>query len=515
MDLAAGQNFWTNLFQKIGVVSSVYQLLRRIRRELKESEILIEKYNDPNEFITAISLSGVVLGKYETGLELRHCNTDENGLVYVKIIDNVGDFDIEIYNNSARTDGAGVDDKLIASVAAVAAAGTGTLAEENNSGVSGSVTISAGVAADAIVWLRPKIGLPKQIQDLPIDDNIDSSFIVDMESNLTNVVNNIGTSLTFIESFMRKYMWPYIAKKITTGKNTVSNVSTEVTSGVVTEKWQEILEDFADAMKDETAPGVQYYGTLIGAPADPVVFDADNIGAGKSYTPYDVAIPTYPWMQSMVLTFECTATTIGSEEFKVVGRAQDGSAITAEQRLVVDKNWLSLALGISGLTVVHEPADSGTEAAEFSAWFLFGVTSSNSDDGKLYGMVSGVGTVVKFYSDAGMAASTQVAAGAIAANVLTITEYNDSGISGYAVSAAPADNDINVDIKPFSLKDKFYATLVVTESDDGIIGEGGFYLDALMGVFKFLPRDDTGVALIDQEVGDRGFSGLSTEVGTV
>ena len=505
MDLQAGQTFWTRLFQRLGVVSSVYQFLRRVRRELKDTAIRVEEYNDIGKYLSQWVLSGVVLGE----------NTDKNGLLYVKIT-MVGiyltDVKVELFTDSPRTSG------LVASGTILAGSlpGICTLTEENSSGISGSIHVAASTAATDEIWLRPKIGMLGQIQNLPIDDSIDGYFIADMEARLTNVVNNIGSALSVVESFARTYMWPYIARKIDTGKSGVRDMTAQANAGVVSENWQEILKEFYDTLHDETDPGRQWWGTF-GLAMTPITWDADNVGKGKlSGWPFmPAAIGMYRWGQSMVVTFECVSASIGLEAFQVVGRTYDGASYRAEQRLTIDKSWLSPILGITGFTITHDPVDSGAEANHFSNWQVLGVLDSNSDGGKLYCTISGGGTVVDFYSDSGR--TVKVASGAISGGQLSISEFNGSGISGNAtVTGTPADgNGLEIDIKPFAVGDKFYANQVVTEVDQGRIEQGGEYLDALMGVVKFYPQPGFGPAPIDEEVGDRGFSGLSTEIGTV
>jgi hypothetical protein len=501
MDLQAGQLFWNYLFQYIGRVASLYHFMKRIREELRSTEVIVEEFYDPNEYLSLWTLEGVALGQLDgslSGEELRYNNTDKDGLLYVKIVANGYNWDVEVYNNANRQQVA-ASEKLVCKATNVVAGATGTLSEQNNSGMSGSVKLDAGVGADSTIWIRPKVALLAQINTLPIVDDNDAKFVENMQSVLTNMANRLGSAVSDVESFARTYLIPYVGQKIKSGENTLdaSEVSTE---SVITTTLNGIISDLADAMADETVPGAQSF-VQSGSVAGAVVWDGDNIGKGKAW-PAFVPVPD-PWAIPGVVTFRCVAETIGSEQFQAKLMADDGSKITAGKRLTIDKAWHSLDIGLPLNALTHDPVDSGAEADHFSNWLLYGITADYSDEGKLYCVISGSGTTVDFYSDS--ARTVQVASGTIAAGTLTIVEFGSSGISGQAtVTGTPADgNGLDVDLKPFKLEDKFYVTLP---------NDPDAYLGGFFGLFKANIGVIIAPGTIDKEVANRGYSGLKTQL---
>lgn len=100
--------------------------------------------NDGSNQLSAYRFNGLALSTFDSDLKL-----------YVSIIDNTGDFDIEVYDDAARGGG-----DLIAMTSAVfTGAGPVTLIEQNSSGVTGTITVDTGApAADADIILTFSFG---------------------------------------------------------------------------------------------------------------------------------------------------------------------------------------------------------------------------------------------------------------------------------------------------------------------------------------------------------------------
>lgn len=194
MDLGWAQATWNKFFERAGLVTSVYFLLRRIRDELKRDDIIVDEYWDPNGHLDDWVLDGVQL----------FSNTDEAGRIYVSIIDNGLNWDVELFNDSAR----GAPSEVASgSIVKLDVPGTITLTESNDSGISGTVNTTS-MAASVVIWLRPRVGLLKQIDDMVVDDAFDAFLKTDMSAQLTNVITSIASSISSVESFSRRYLIP-------------------------------------------------------------------------------------------------------------------------------------------------------------------------------------------------------------------------------------------------------------------------------------------------------------------
>lgn len=489
MDLAWTQPVWNNFFQRIGLISSVYHTLDRFRDELKRDDIIVDEYYDANEYLTNWALSGVNL----------FTNTDEKGLLYVSIVPNNGNWDVNIWMDALRG-------SLVAKATAVAAGATGTLVEQNSSGLSGTVDLSAGIGADATIWLRPRCGLLQQIGNVPINDTFDSFLKADLMSILTNVVDGIATALSKSESFAKRYMIDWIGNKIGSQESTYSTPTETPSGGTISYENEGMLRDLIDAMEDDTNAGAQSIESpAIGSISESA--DVDNVGAGTVGTP-----TWFEYAEECIVTLECIVETIGSEAFSVVAkRSKEGTIMTAQNNLTVTKTYVSTDIGIKSMTLIRTITDSGDEANHFSDWAFSGETSVNTDDGVLYcGYVSGT-KILSIYSDSGR--SELVAQGTwdgVDGSTCVLVEQNSSGLSGSVkISQVGAvdpltTNTLEVDLNVFKEEDRIYLTYTRAALS---------FLELFFGrLFKTeLPFDNLGAHTIEDDYGNRGYSGLGTE----
>lgn len=489
MDLSWSQSTWNNFFQKIGLVTSVYHALDRIRDELKRDDIIVDEFYDPNGYLTGWVLTGVDL----------FSNTDESGLLYVSIVANVGNWDVNIWNDSARS-------VLVSKATNVAAGATGTLVAQGVYDVAGTVDLHAGVAADANIWLRPRCGLLKQINNLPIDDVFDSFIKSDMMSVLTDVVNGIATSISKSESFTKRNLITWIANKINSKESAYSTPVESVSGGTVSYEDEGVLRDLIDAMNDDTNAGAQTIETpAIGSISEAA--DADNVGAGTVGTP-----TWFEYAEQCVVTLECIVETIGSESFSVVARlSKDGTLITAQNNLTVKKTFLSTDIGINSMTLLRTIVDAGAEADHFDDWATSGETSTNSDDGVFYCSYDSVTKILSVYSDSGRASLVmQGTWDGVDGSTCTLTEQNSSGVSGSvkisqvgAVDPATT-NTLEFDLQVFKEEDRIYLTYTRSA-----ISQFELFFGRL---FKTELPHDIGAPTIEDDYADRGYAGLETEL---
>lgn len=498
MDLSWSQTQWTDFFQRVGLVASVYHFLDRIRDELKRDEIIVEEYYDPNEHLTNWVLTGVDLF---TNVE----TTLGAGLLYVSIAANADNWDVNIWKDSTRV-------ALVAKATDIAAGATGVLAEQNDSGISGTVDLAVGIAADTNIWLRPKCGLLRQINTLPIDDTFDSFLQVDMMDVLTDVVNGIGTSISKVESFVKRQLIPWISNKMQSQEKTYQSPLESVSGGTVSFVNRGVLLDLIDAMNDETTAGAQIVETPnIGSISE--AFDADNVGVGT------VGTPTWlEYAENCLVTLECTVETIGSEEFSVVAKMdKDGSRITAQNSLMVKKTYISTDVGIESMTLVRTIVDAGGENDHFEDWAFSGETSVNTNGGVLYCTYTAATKLLEIFSDTARAAGDLVASGTwdgIDGSTCTLTEQNESGLSGSVkiVQAAAADplttNTLEVDLQVFKEEDRIYLDYSRTRLSKFELFFGRLFKTEL-------PHIVSNGHTIWDAFANRGYSGLLTELNKI
>lgn len=492
MDLNLGQTAWNNLFQRIGLVTSVYHALDRIRDELKRDDIIVDEFWDPNGYLTNWVLTGIDL----------FANTDVAGLLYVEISANAANWDVELFTDVPRT-------VLVSKATNIAAGATGPLVEQNDSGISGTVDLDAGIAADAVIWLRPRVGLLAQISSLPIDDTFDSFLQADLMAILTDVVNGIATAISKSESFTKRYLINWISNKIKSQESSYSNPSESVSGGTVSFENEGILRDFVDAMNDETVPAVQ----TIEAPAIGSISeaaDADNTGAGTVGTP-----TWFEYAEECLVTLQCIVETIGSELFSVVAKMnKDGSLVTAQNNLTVKKAFLSTDVGVKSMTLTRTIIDAGAQAGAVASWVINGELSTNTDDGELYGRIKDDGGTRQIWiwsSEADRdaddtAAATLVLYGErVGDGVMTLTEQNSLGLSGTVAVTYAAPGVFDVNLQVFKIGDRIYLDYSRTAISDFELFFGRLFKTEL-------PYDNAAAHTIEDDYANRGYAGLGTEI---
>lgn len=270
-----------------------------------------------------------------------------------------------------------------------------------------------------------------------------------------------------------------------------------------------ILRDLIDAMNDETVAAPQTVETpTIGSAVESA--DAGNTGTGTVGTP-----TWFEYAENCIITLECVTETIGSEAFGVKARRKDdGTLISAQNNLTIKKVYLSTDIGISGMTLTRTIVDSGAQAAALASWVLNGETSTNTNDGRLYGRIkdTGPGTrkVWLWSSESDRdaddtAATTLVLYGELLGDgVMTLSAQNSSGLSGTVTVTYAIDGVFDVNMQVFKEEDKIYLDFTRTSHSFFELFFGRLYKAEL-------PSDNLGAHTIADDYANRGYSGLDPE----
>jgi hypothetical protein len=488
------QTEWNEFFARIGIVASLWCFLRRVRDQLKNADIKVDEFNDVGKLTSDWSLSGV---KYPpTSVP----NTDDNGKIYVRLeylhMGQTATRHVSLFRDSDRqylvaygeSDDSGVLIDLL-------------LEERNNSGLSGLVTLQEWDVGHTIedIYLYPRLGLIRQIQNLPRDDSsLDFFLQVDMNSVLTGIVERLGSGISDVESFISIYLVPYIAARINSVRTLTGGGEESVADGTVSVKLSGIIEDLVDAMNDEKPieeGGAGPQTILKAIPTNTSLLSDANNGP-RIASASDLAL--YDFARSGMVTLECISETLGAEQFNVSLMGPDGERIAAARRLQVGKVFRSLDIGISQLTLKIEN-DSGAEADHFSQWFFSGVTSTNTDAGVLYCKYTASTGLLQLYKTKGPPLADLVAHGTRVGDVCDFIPDGDSGLSGSVViTETPGDSSTLVVDMNFKEEDKFYFEITEDLSSAFMTFFGRFFLAEL-------PNAAAGAKTIKNAYADRGF----------
>ena len=411
---------------------------------------------DQRGYISSVTLAGIDYG----------VNTTEDGLLYVRITANGGNWDLDFY----KATGAGGGDK-VATVTNLAAAGTSALTAANSSGISGSVTLSASVAAVAadtlVLWIK---------QDFRKRATVKMDGTGSKDANTLALVvgmcDGVERALLQAKAVVRSAITRWATEVGQSGQTfmgrsfaaLISDAALTDASGSVSRRRTGFLPELKEAMTDDTVAGEQDV-VKITISAGAGSFDSGNTGLGavSSHTPLEHC-PAAVWR------FECEAGAdtgdTGSERFS--GRAK--IAGTDEEftfsGLVVGQQWTGpLGFGPITLTRTMSKTNDGSNLvfAAASGAVVTGMNDANSDTGTFYAKTeaNGGNWDISFYKSSNQTAGDLVAkATNIAASAaFTATAKNGSGLTiswtmGGTVSAV---TNITLDTNPF-----------VTQNADGV-----------------------------------------------
>ncbi len=480
MDLSKTQVEWNRLLGR-----ELGSMFLAPMREARES---YDKLTRERTQIVPLNLNGNITALTLTGADPGN-NLSKAGELWVRFTADGGDWDVQFY----KAAGAGGGD-LVASTNATADGATVALAEENSSGLGGSVTLGASVTAVAndlyklLVFVDYPARLPKVFTqtDSIEEDKLSREIATALYSELAALdLAKIDACRRAITRFMLRSPSPpgsngpnLLARGNVFNRVNETSLSAETSttdgSGNVTRRRSGIFPIMAKNMEDETDGGEQDVVRRVTA-ASAGVFDSTNDGLGTvaSTTPTEKC-PVGEWR------YECEqgADTgqIGSESFRWTFVATDGSGISLSgSGLRVERDYTP-PRGMSTLrlrrTYTKTGDGSNLNLAAVTTGLFSGETNANTDSGVLYWKIvaNGSNWDVEFYKDSSrtslVAKATNVATGA----VLSATPQNASGLTvTWTVGSGPtATTTGTVDCNAFYTKnannvpDKFRVTTSVT-----------------------------------------------------
>lgn len=366
--------------------------LRRARKSFEDFDrdfrerVQVVNMNDATSataHLTSVTLTGVHLGT----------NTSEDGKLYVRFVANGGNWDVSLYK---ATGGGGADE--MAKATNVAASATGTLVAQNSSGLAGTVTLGATIAAESndrhylivhvdyrgeLVKLWPSDGTTdddvpsrsaatRMLNDLANLERQKQRRIVQglQEWALSAVDNPLGRGNAFLESAETALL---------------SEVVLEDGSGAVSRLRTGWLERLRIAMRDEATGSEQDVLQRV-VDAGSVTFASTNAGAGTvaDHTPEDHC-PIGRWVFSCVQGENDGAG--GREAFDGYFQETNTDRRITFSGLRVGQSWKGPE-GFGPITLARSLTKSGDGSnnvlAAASGCTVSGETSNNTDAGVLY-----------------------------------------------------------------------------------------------------------------------------------
>lgn len=462
--------FFDRFLHPMRKAGAIKELLDRFR----STDVVVVEHGDVDENTSDWSLSGVQPG----------VNTDALGRLFVRLVADGGDWDVNLY----KATGGGSGD-LVASADAVADGATATLSEANGSGISGTVLLSGSVSgvADDIHRLHCLVGYPAH--DRAVHDDSDdrdgvlrqlhgeaNARIVGLLAQAEAVAAGVARNPAFVE---------WVSSFVKGDDRSALSKGTNVDDDQVTLSVTGAVEDLREAMDDNTTPqDVDDTTVAAGSPS----YDAGNTGAGT------LAVGAIkPNVPPGLLILTCINET-PPERFRVTLKPDDPfeRALVGANDLVVGKAWIDPDIPVS-LTLSRTYDKNSTDGTNVqvaaSGASIQGLSLTNSDDGVLYGKVvaNGSNFNFEFYKSSGLAAgdlvakATNIATGA----AFTATQQNRSGLSiSWTAGSAPTNGGtFQLDANPFKVgppADKI--SVVLTRSATGQVQEAmrryfGWYLE--------------------------------------
>jgi len=434
------------LMKRLGFIQRLEHEIEELIRKLSWLRVKIEERNDYNGWLSDWSLSGI---QYDT-------NTDSYGRIYVSVSYDGTSTTVSLYKDSARS-------VKVAEGSISGTSGTVSLSEVSSSGLSGSVYVDHGLASGESyesVYLVARPDFPLILNWLGIEEEEEwtqefREFATSLLADLTSAATSM---LSSVRSAQREFMtrvWAALAKSTET---TVSSQTVDTDDeGHTTVEYEGMAGLLRDRMEDLSE---SVKGTTIGYS---VSSDPDNSGVGK----LTVQLAAHCRLVSIELV--CTSDTKLSESFSVLGRAEDGTVLSAEMDLTVAHDFKSPYLGIRNMILYRGAASVvGDESDHFSDWYFRGTSSTNTDDGVLYFKYTASTRKLEGFKDSGLADSDKVCEGTWDGgdgSTVTLSEYNNSGLSGtvkvsQVAGADPADTtNLQVTLSDFAEDDRFFVSL--------------------------------------------------------
>lgn len=404
------------LFRKLGLGLRLGRTLLELRDRFREERVQVLNVLDKNANVHAddgsITLAGVKYG----------INTSEDGKLFMRVTGS-GPYTVSLY----KATGGGGSDKVAEGSAAAGA--VATLAEQNSSGLTGTLKLAGSVTAEAddVHYLRPYLDWRSDAKsifdgsaDIPGDDSRALFAFYDLANDLGSSAEAMLARLdTWFSEFLvssADNTRAYGAEWLDSAEGTlISEASSDGGSGDITRIRSGVLQDLLLAMQDETTGATQYVvrRLLAGGAA---TADAGNAGSGA------IASHT-PEAQCPIGTYYITCAAGigtgdgGAEQFRVTFSSSEDDTSFAMSELLTIKQSYKGVLGFGPITLTRTLSKTGDGSNlnlsdVSSGWSTTAESEDNTSAGTLYWKVlaNGSNWDFSFYKAAAMSDSADLVA---------------------------------------------------------------------------------------------------------
>jgi hypothetical protein len=454
-NLLKTQAEWTQIWKEFCTWLMLWRQQELRNRRYGLSRVVVVEHFDTNRFLSKWTIVGAKRG----------INCEKDGKLFVKITDETpgaGQARIQVYKDSAQT--------ALVLQGDAADGATATLAEQTNSGLTGTVKLATITSSPINIFLVLDID---EIQKAKFAFEEGNNFAqTSMQALLASLSSYQSSQISSRESAKSNvethFMQTRLRDFLKSDTGSISELSEGVDSnGDAVVDYPGLLKDLSDAMNDETVAGAQ---TLLQntTTVSSATFDLDNVGLGTW-----ALVTKRDNIRNGKLTFKCIrglAEAVIPEEFDATLVATDGTVIVAGLSLKTKKIWESLYIGVRG-TLSRTITDINDGSNQVTTYVVDGETTSNTDQGQLYQELTDVaGTrTLKWFKAAAKAVGDLVAQGSRSGDgVVTMAAMNSSGLTGSAaLTFTINDLDIIVKLNMFKKDDLFFVTL--TNDEAGLI----------------------------------------------
>lgn len=514
-DLGYSNATWVRFARELGVFLRLGRTLEENRRRYTRERIQTRIIGDVSNYLSALSFSAI--SNFGT-------STDEEGRVYIRIVANSSNWDINVYKATGASG-------LVASATNVAASGTKALTAANSSGLTGSVTLGGSIVADTTDTIQALL-LPdwkrESLLIFPSDGTTsDDTYSRQAFENLLQTLGRLEEQkLAALRSALTQWATSApgnpVARASDFLKERLTSLITETpdqdSSGGVTRDLTGLFPVMKLDMADETTGSTQDIAERVVA-AGSISFSTNNTGSGSmsAPTPEDRA-PIGEWV------FKCERGLGngygGDEEFSLIftgADANDDLTINGGVNLKIGQTY-TLPRGGGSVVLNRSFTKTGDgsnlEAGAASTFTFTGEDENNTDSGAVYATVAANGTNwdIKFYKSSARNAGDLVAQATNVATSATSVEASARNGSGltivFNVGSGPTDtNTFTIDANYFSVEnasyvpDEFRFTTTLTSS-----GKAARVLAELFGA------ELNGITAGSEQIDDDLLAGANTDL---
>lgn len=489
-DIGQSDAVWLRFLRELFFFVRVARRAEDDRRRYTHERTQFFNINDKNANFTVPhddnELTGVDLG----------VNTGPNGELYVRLVANVGNWDVHLYTAAGATAG-----DEVAQAIDVADGATATLVAVNSSGLTGALRLDASVVAEADDVHQLLVITDWKLETLNIwPGDGESAKDTSSRNAVGRMLARCGAGMAQVQAAIRSGLeeWALqfaeensipvvgrgnaflqVAETVLIGETETRDDE----SGEVTQLRRGFFQALTAAMAAETVGSTQDLVERVVA-ASAGTFSASNTGSGTvaSHTP-EGHTPIGRWRWRCV--FGRGNGGGGQERFDGEFTAADGDRTFTFRGLQVKAGYKG-PNGFGEITLLRSLTKTGddthTMVGAASTFSTSGESEANTNDGLLYGLISANGSNwdIEFYSTAARLPNDLVAAAinkATAAGSVTAEPRKGSELTiTFDVGSAPVDEDeFTIDLNYFSINngagggeastpDEFYVDTTLTST---------------------------------------------------